>query len=245
MQIRAQSIDPSSLLPMRDAFPPSSSTHLHAREPPTSHCVRQPSMPVIGNIRNRPRVWLSNAQMHGANDREIQDDQTSACWRGRDSVGGDRHAIARSRTRDDNETVVGAGGSPPAAHRRYSGVTLLISADPRSGRRVCRPQDRQRLPRLLIAVNWRDTHHQGSLTMKTLHIMAALLLVASPAAPTTARERSHQRSAPAQTNEIVGREVAAPPWSAACMTDHGPSECGEPMWIDGSSDARAAYRDAF
>src|SRR3982074_2840107 len=31
MQIRAQSIDPSSLLPMRDAFPPSSSTHLHAR----------------------------------------------------------------------------------------------------------------------------------------------------------------------------------------------------------------------
>jgi hypothetical protein len=29
----------------------------------------------------------------------------------------------------------------------------------------------------------------------------------------------------------VGREVAAPPWSAAAMTDHGPSECGEPMWI--------------
>jgi len=31
-----------------------------------------------------------------------------------------------------------------------------------------------------------------------------------------------------------GRQVTAPPWSAACMTDHGPSDCGEPMWIYGS-----------
>jgi hypothetical protein len=29
------------------------------------------------------------------------------------------------------------------------------------------------------------------------------------------------------------------------MTDHGPSECGEPMWIYGSSDAIARYRNAF
>ena len=28
-------------------------------------------------------------------------------------------------------------------------------------------------------------------------------------------------------NRIEGREVAAPPWSAACMTDHGPSLCAE------------------
>ena len=81
--------------------------------------------------------------------------------------------------------------------------------------------------------------------MKILHIMAALLLVSSLAAPATARERSHKRITPAQTNGIVGREVAAPPWSAACMTDHGPSECSEPMWVYGSSDARAAYRNAF
>jgi hypothetical protein len=33
-----------------------------------------------------------------------------------------------------------------------------------------------------------------------------------------------------------GRQVAAPPWSAACMTDHGPSDCGEPMWIYGAPD---------
>jgi hypothetical protein len=81
--------------------------------------------------------------------------------------------------------------------------------------------------------------------MKSLHIMAALLLVSSLAAPTTAREQSHQRRAQAQIHENVGREVAAPPWSAACMTDHGPSECGEPMWIYGGSGERATYRNPF
>ena len=80
--------------------------------------------------------------------------------------------------------------------------------------------------------------------MKILQIIAALLLVSSLAAPATARERSHKHIAPAQTNGIVGREVAAPPWSAACMTDHGPSECGEPMWIYGSGE-RATYRNPF
>jgi hypothetical protein len=70
--------------------------------------------------------------------------------------------------------------------------------------------------------------------MKTLKILTALMLVASLAAPTMAQERAHKRSARAQTQAIEGREVAAPPWSAACMTDHGPSECGEPMWVYGS-----------
>jgi hypothetical protein len=28
-----------------------------------------------------------------------------------------------------------------------------------------------------------------------------------------------------------GRELQAPPRSAACLTDQGPSDCGEPMWI--------------
>jgi hypothetical protein len=36
-----------------------------------------------------------------------------------------------------------------------------------------------------------------------------------------------------------GREIAAPPWSAACMTDHGPSDCGEPMWIYGAPEQHA------
>jgi len=33
---------------------------------------------------------------------------------------------------------------------------------------------------------------------------------------------------------IHGRQGVAPPWSFACMTDHGPSDCGEPMWIYGN-----------
>lgn len=40
----------------------------------------------------------------------------------------------------------------------------------------------------------------------------------------------------AQAHVVGGREVAAPPWSAACMTDQGPSVCGEPMWVYGAID---------
>jgi hypothetical protein len=81
--------------------------------------------------------------------------------------------------------------------------------------------------------------------MKISQILTALLLVASLAAPATAQGRVHKHSPRAQTQAIEGREVAAPPWSAACMTDHGPSECGEPMWIYGTPEAIAAYRNAF
>jgi hypothetical protein len=48
-----------------------------------------------------------------------------------------------------------------------------------------------------------------------------------------------------QANGIEGREVAAPPWSEACMNDQGPSQCGEPMWIYGSRGALARYKNAF
>ena len=44
---------------------------------------------------------------------------------------------------------------------------------------------------------------------------------------------------------VVGREVAAPSWSAACITDHGPSQCDEPMWILGSRAYASRYRNAF
>jgi hypothetical protein len=70
-----------------------------------------------------------------------------------------------------------------------------------------------------------------------------------------ARERGARRATEkAQTNDsgvrpraygIEGGEVAAPPWSAACITDHGSSECGEPMWVYGSHDELARYRNAF
>jgi len=81
--------------------------------------------------------------------------------------------------------------------------------------------------------------------MKIMHVLAALLLISSLATPATARERTNKSSARAQAHGIGGRQVAAPPWSAACMTDHGPSECGEPMWIYGSSDELARYRNTF
>jgi hypothetical protein len=81
--------------------------------------------------------------------------------------------------------------------------------------------------------------------MKIMHVMTALLLISSLATPAMAQERTNKSSSRAQVHGIGGREVAAPPWSAACMTDHGPSECGEPMWVYGSSDAIARYRSAF
>jgi hypothetical protein len=82
--------------------------------------------------------------------------------------------------------------------------------------------------------------------MKIMRLIAALLLLSSLATPTTAHERTNKSAARAPAHEVFeGREVAAPPWSAACMTDHGPSECDEPMWIYGPRDELARYRNAF
>jgi hypothetical protein len=79
-------------------------------------------------------------------------------------------------------------------------------------------------------------------TMKMKYFLAALLLVPSLAAPAVVLARTQDSKI--QTQAIEGREVAAPSWSAACMTDHGPSQCGEPMWVYGSSDV-GRYRNAF
>jgi hypothetical protein len=81
--------------------------------------------------------------------------------------------------------------------------------------------------------------------MKTKYILAALLLLPSLAAPTALQARTHDSNIPPQAFGTEGREVAAPPWSAACMTDHGPSQCGEPMWVYGSSNTSARYKNAF
>jgi hypothetical protein len=72
-------------------------------------------------------------------------------------------------------------------------------------------------------------------------LLAALLLAPSLATSATARARTNRERPRPQTYQREGHEIAAPPWSAACMTDHGPSECGEPMWIYRGSDARARY----
>jgi hypothetical protein len=87
--------------------------------------------------------------------------------------------------------------------------------------------------------------------MKIIRVLSALLLVSILATPTAAHERANKNDARSpvvsqpQPYGIEGREIIAPPWSAACMTDHGPSECGEPMWIYGSRSDIARYRNAF
>ena len=52
-------------------------------------------------------------------------------------------------------------------------------------------------------------------------------------------------AADANFGSYGGREVAAPSWSAACMTDHGPSQCDEPVWVYGRRAAVSRYRNAF
>jgi hypothetical protein len=87
--------------------------------------------------------------------------------------------------------------------------------------------------------------------MKIMHVMAALLLASSLATPTEAQQQPNKGGARThiggrspvgshpRSYGTEGREVIAPPWSAACMTDHGPSECGRHMWFYDSSDALA------
>ncbi len=78
--------------------------------------------------------------------------------------------------------------------------------------------------------------------MKIKYFLAAFLLAPSLAMSATAQARTNESSGLPQA---YGREVAAPSWSAACMTDHGPSQCDEPMWVYGSPRAVARYRNAF
>jgi hypothetical protein len=81
--------------------------------------------------------------------------------------------------------------------------------------------------------------------MKIAYVLASLLVVSSLATPATAQERTHKSGTRAQAYGTEGRQIAAPSLSAACMTDHGPSECGEPMWIYGRRSEIARYRNAF
>ena len=81
--------------------------------------------------------------------------------------------------------------------------------------------------------------------MKIKSVLAALLVTSSIAMSAGAQARTREIGAVQQPNATGGREVAAPPWSAACMTDHGPSQCDEPMWVYGSPAAVSRYRQPF
>ncbi|HEY0801653.1 MAG TPA: hypothetical protein VGD54_12475 [Steroidobacteraceae bacterium] len=93
--------------------------------------------------------------------------------------------------------------------------------------------------------------------MKIAYLLAALLLVPFFATQATAHVRTNKSSNRAhvgtrptvgsrlQGYRIEGREIAAPPWSFACMNDQGPQQCDEPMWVHGSPDYLAQFKNAF
>jgi hypothetical protein len=93
--------------------------------------------------------------------------------------------------------------------------------------------------------------------MKIAYLLAALLLVPSfatrattPVRTNKSSNRAHVGTRPAvgsrlQGYRIEGREIAAPPWSFACMNDQGPQQCDEPMWVYGSPDYLAQFKNAF
>ena len=78
--------------------------------------------------------------------------------------------------------------------------------------------------------------------MKIMHVMASLLLVSSLATPTTAQERTHKSVTRARH---TGSRAAKSQLHPGVRLAHGPSECGEPMWIYGSRSEIARYRNAF
>ena len=80
--------------------------------------------------------------------------------------------------------------------------------------------------------------------MKTRIFLAALPLALSLAVSATAQARTVESRVVPQGYE-TGREVAAPSWSDACMSDQGPRQCGEPMWVYGSPRALSRYKSAF
>jgi hypothetical protein len=72
--------------------------------------------------------------------------------------------------------------------------------------------------------------------MMTKCVFAALLTVPVLAMASPAHARPQARHDGATIQGSYGRQVEAPPWSFACMTDHGPSRCGQPMWVYGRAE---------
>ena len=81
--------------------------------------------------------------------------------------------------------------------------------------------------------------------MKIKFTLAALPLILSFAMSAAAQARGYENRAHWQGYGIVGREVAAPPWSFACVNDQGLRQCDEPMWVYGSPREVSRYKSAF
>jgi hypothetical protein len=89
-----------------------------------------------------------------------------------------------------------------------------------------------------------NRQQQETIVTKNVFAIASLMtqsLMTSGASQAFAKEVVHSHPSFAE----VGREVAAPPWSFACTSDQGPSQCGEPMWVYGSPAQVSRYKSAF
>ena len=82
---------------------------------------------------------------------------------------------------------------------------------------------------------------EQEVTMIKYSLPAALLLALTMTMPFAPQALANELG----VRGVVGREVAAPPWSAACMTDQGPSQCGEPVWVFGSPGYVSRFNNAF
>jgi hypothetical protein len=63
--------------------------------------------------------------------------------------------------------------------------------------------------------------------MITKSALAILLLLPLLAASGAAHASPYNRN-------DSGRQIAAPPWSFACITDHGPAPCDQLIWAYGN-----------
>ena len=74
---------------------------------------------------------------------------------------------------------------------------------------------------------------------------AALLVALTMTMPFTSQALANESAASPHTRGLVGREVAAPSWSAQCTTYNGPRVCDEPVWVYGSPADVSRYKRAF
>jgi hypothetical protein len=81
--------------------------------------------------------------------------------------------------------------------------------------------------------------------MKITYVVAGLLLATLLPSASMAQPRAHKSAVEAQASMSSGRQIIAPPWSAACLKDTGPTACGERTWFYGSNEALQQYLNAY
>jgi hypothetical protein len=71
-------------------------------------------------------------------------------------------------------------------------------------------------------------------TIRSVFAFRLLLMVQSLAGATLVHASTQENDIPRQSFGNEGREIIASPSSAHCMTDNGPTQCNESIWIHGS-----------